>query len=190
MMKPSIIIAIVLCAHMIHAENDEYHEPYNTGVSIDYGRSMMNGFQGDRIIVVSEQALIDPLTFDLSLLVTGDQEILKGNPGIGLGAVQIGCRGSLIRIGPLRLSIGIAGGGVLLKEIGEDRETLAMGGIVTGINEISLNFSNIIFESLPLDSKAIEVSSFDFLFYLALAILLLYWQGLLCPLLVNSFCSM
>ena len=142
MMKASIVITIVLCAHVIYAD-DEYAIEYKTGISVEYGRSRLNRFHNDPILVISEQALIDPVIFDLSLLVTGDREVLKGNPGIGLGAVQIGCRGALVRIGPLRLSIGIAGGGVLLKEIEEDREAIAIGGIVTGINEISLNFSRV-----------------------------------------------
>jgi hypothetical protein len=143
-MKALITIAIVLCTQAIFAE-DEYAIDYKTGISIEYGRSRLNGFQGDPVLVVSEQALIDPVIFDLSLLATGDREILKGHPGIGLGAVQFGFRGSLIRLGFLRLSIGIAGGGVLLKEIEEDREGIAIGGIVTGVHEMSLNFSRIRF---------------------------------------------
>jgi hypothetical protein len=123
----AIAIAIVLCAQVIFAE-DEYAIEYKTGISIEYGRSRLNGFPGDPVIVVSEQALIDPVIFDLSLLATGDREILKGHPGIGLGAIQIGFRGSLIRLGFLRLSIGIA-----------------IGGIVTGVHEMSLNFSRIRF---------------------------------------------
>ena len=143
-MKALIVIASVLCAQVIFAE-DEYAIEYKTGISIEYGRSRLNGFHNDPVIVISEQALIDPVIFDLSLLVTGDREVLKGNPGIGLGAVQIGCRGSLVRIGPFRFSMGIAGGGVVLKEIGEDQQGIAIGKIVSGINEISLNFSWIRF---------------------------------------------
>ena len=140
----AIAIAIVLCAQVIFAE-DEYAIEYKTGISIEYGRSRLNGFPGDPVIVVSEQALIDPVIFDLSLLITGDREVLKGHPGIGLGALQIGFRGSLVRIGPLRFSMGIAGGGILLKKVAEDRDVFTKGGMVTGINEVSLNFSRIRF---------------------------------------------
>jgi len=143
-MKLLIAIAIVLCTQIIYAD-DEYAIEYKTGISIEYGRSRLNGFQGDPVIIVSEQAFIDPVIFDLSLLITGDREVLKGHPGMGLGALQFGFRGSLVRVGPLRFSMGIAGGGTLLKKVEEEREVFAKGKIVSGINEVSLNFSRIRF---------------------------------------------
>jgi hypothetical protein len=141
-MKPSIVIAIILCTQIIHAEDTEYIEPYKTGISMHYGRSMVRGFEGKPVIVVSEEA-ITPLVFDLSLLVTGDEDILKGNPGVGLGAIQVGCRGTLLQVGFLNFSVGISGGGVVLKEIEEDRESIVTGGIVSGIHEVGISLPHL-----------------------------------------------
>ena len=143
-MKPSIVIVVILCASIVSADSEDPFNPeYKTGISFHYGQSMIKGFYGNPLIIVSEEAMIDPLVFDLSFLATGDRGILRGNPGVGLGGVQVGCRGKLIRLGFLSVSAGIAGGGVVLKEVMEEHKRTVIGGIVTAIHEIALTLPRV-----------------------------------------------